>query len=89
MNLSQLKLALRYENMTVRQLAVLLALGKQKILMRNLSLELQSSKASMTRSCDRLCELGLVKRERSDDDRRDVFAYLTEKGHDFVKRTVA
>lgn len=40
----------------------------------------------ITRRLDSLVEMGLVERERSDDDRRAVISKITKKGLDLLKR---
>lgn len=50
------------------------------VVMNDLAEVLQVSHSRVTRVMDRLCELGLVKREHSEEDRRQWYAVLTLEG---------
>lgn len=53
---------------------------EQKLRMSDLADEVVLSRSNLTRLVDRLEEAGLVKRERSEEDRRGAYAVLTEAG---------
>lgn len=85
MTLSELKTALRYPNMTVRMLAVVFALADGKVKSRDIAISLGVPRPSICRAMDGLCDSGLMKRVRSEEDARDVFGVLTEKGKSMLK----
>ena len=80
--------ALSHNSMTVRQLAVLLYLfpQKEKLSLRKVAHEIGIPKPGTCRAYDGLCRMGLIKRERSRNDMRDVYAILTEAGHKLAKQ---
>lgn len=53
---------------------------EQKLRMSDLADKVVLSRSNLTRLVDRLEEAGLVKRERSEEDRRGAYAVLTEAG---------
>ena len=53
---------------------------------RELSLDVNLSQATVTSILDRLVGKGLVTRKRSTQDKRKVHAYLTEEGKNIVKK---
>jgi DNA-binding MarR family transcriptional regulator len=73
--------------MQVRQILILLTLyeTKKALKLREVAIMLHFSKPAITRSYDRLCELGLTKRYRGSSDRRDVFIEITDKGVKLVR----
>jgi DNA-binding MarR family transcriptional regulator len=58
----------------------------QKLRMSELADKVVLSRSNLTRLIDRLEDAGLVKRERSEEDRRGAFAVLTEAGKAMRKR---
>ena len=80
MNLSQLKYAEQYRNITLRCCMVLLVLRDGRKDFGKLACELDMPKAALSRTLDNLCHYGLVKRRRNDDDARMVTVWLTDKG---------
>jgi len=73
-------------NITFVQLWVLRVLSRKSHLgLNELSQELLLSNSTMSGVVDRLVTAGLVKRERSEEDRRTIVVKLTEKGMDIQK----
>jgi len=58
----------------------------QKLRMNELADKVVLSRSNLTRLIDRLEEAGLVKRERSEEDRRGAFAVLTDDGKAMRRR---
>ena len=58
----------------------------QKLRMSELADKVVLSRSNLTRLIDRLEEAGLVKRERSEEDRRGAFAVLTDDGKAMRRR---
>ncbi|HYB11780.1 MAG TPA: MarR family transcriptional regulator [Alphaproteobacteria bacterium] len=73
-------------DLTARQLALLLTvyLGPPPHTVRGLAAALRISKPAITRALDRLSQLGLIRRQRDDADRRNVFVERTAKGSAFL-----
>ncbi len=73
-------------DLTTRQLSVLLMiyLEQKKHTVRGLAAALNVSKPVITRCIDSLSILGLVKRVRDEEDRRNVFIQRTVKGAVFL-----
>ncbi|MFL5604489.1 MAG: MarR family winged helix-turn-helix transcriptional regulator [Gemmatimonadaceae bacterium] len=68
---------------------VLLRLARapdRRLRMSELAKRVMISPSGLTRAVDRLVDAGLVERERAESDSRVVFALLTERGRDVVKR---
>jgi DNA-binding MarR family transcriptional regulator len=57
-----------------------------RLRMQELSASVLLSKSGLSRVVDRMEENGLVRRERSEDDRRGWFAVLTERGRSTLRR---
>jgi DNA-binding MarR family transcriptional regulator len=57
-----------------------------RLRMQELSASVLLSKSGLSRVVDRMEEGGLVRRERSEDDRRGWFAVLTERGRSTLRR---
>jgi DNA-binding MarR family transcriptional regulator len=57
-----------------------------RLRMQELSASVLLSKSGLSRVVDRMEESGLVRRERSEDDRRGWFAVLTEQGRSALRR---
>lgn len=86
MNASDLAPAMAF-NLTTRQLAVLLLVSNgNETPMRTIAALLHISPPVVTRAFDSLCEHGLLKRHRSDHDRRDVYGTLTAQGQKLVEK---
>jgi DNA-binding MarR family transcriptional regulator len=66
-----------------RALVVLASRGPQRVV--DISAELSVSSSTGTRMCERLVRKGLVRRERSDTDRREVRLTLTADGEYLVQ----
>jgi len=73
-------------DLSARQMAILLAvsLGSGMHTVRGLAAELNISKPAISRSLDRLCELGLAGREPDTRDRRSVLVVASDTGRDHV-----
>ena len=82
MTIDQLRLALGYKNMTLRELATLIVLynNGEPMRTREIALKLQIPRASMTRAFDGLSLMKLLNRQRDWVDRRDMFGRLTPAG---------
>lgn len=65
-----------------RALVVLAARGPQR--MSDLAEHLKVNSSTATRHCDRLERMGLVRRHKSDEDRRSVCASLTPMGQELI-----
>jgi DNA-binding MarR family transcriptional regulator len=65
-----------------RALVVLASRGPQRVV--DISAELGVNSSTGTRMCERLVRKGLIRRQRSDADRREVRLTLTEAGEDLV-----
>lgn len=74
-------------DLTTRQMAVLLHiyLEPQPHTVRGLAATLDISKPAVTRALDRLSHLGLVRRKKDEDDRRNVFVQRTVSGSVFLR----
>ncbi len=87
MKLAELAPCLEYPHMSVRHLAILLLLAQEeKIKLRDVSLALNVPRPSVSRAWSGLFAMKLMHRERSEEDARDVFGVLTEKGREFAQR---
>lgn len=73
-------------DLSARQMALLLCvfLGKGPHTVRGLARELKISKPAVSRALDRLGELGYIRRERDDLDRRNVLVQRTAEGAAFL-----
>ncbi|MCL2470093.1 MAG: MarR family transcriptional regulator [Alphaproteobacteria bacterium] len=69
-------------DLSARQMALLLCvyLGEGPHTVRGLSKTLKISKPAISRALDRLGELGYIRRERDDLDRRNVIVQRTQEG---------
>lgn len=88
MTLHDLKLCMAYPRMTVRMLAVMFELSDEinrKLSLRYIAEKLDVPKPSVSRAFDALVRMKMIKRIRGEDDRRDVYAILTDKGVAFVE----
>jgi DNA-binding MarR family transcriptional regulator len=65
-----------------RALVVLASRGPQRVV--DISAELNVNPSTGTRMCDRLVRKGLIRRSRSDSDRREVTLTLTSSGEHLV-----
>src|SRR5262245_41119848 len=57
-----------------------------RLRMQELSASVLLSKSGLSRLVDRMVEVGLVRRERCEDDRRGWFAVLTDQGRSALRR---
>jgi DNA-binding MarR family transcriptional regulator len=75
-------------DLTNRQMALLLAvyLTSGPHTVRGLAQLLGVSKPVVTRALNTLGSLGYLRRERDENDRRNIFVARTEKGTDFLER---
>lgn len=71
-------------DLTSRQLVILMECGTAARTVRSLSTVMNVPKPAITRSVDRLEELGLAERRDDPDDRRSVLVALTARGRKFV-----
>ncbi|MDR3524754.1 MAG: MarR family transcriptional regulator [Acetobacteraceae bacterium] len=73
-------------DLSARQMAILLAITLESGLhtVRGLAAALNISKPAISRSLDRLCELGLAARDPDPRDRRSVLVVPTDVGRDYV-----
>lgn len=73
-------------DLSARQMALLLCvyLGQGPHTVRGLAKGLNISKPAVSRALDRLGELGYIRRERDDLDRRNVLVQRTAKGGEFL-----
>ena len=73
-------------DLSARQMALLLSvyLGPAPHTVRGLAQALRISKPAVSRALDRLGELGYVRRQRDDLDRRNVLVQQTESGASFL-----
>jgi DNA-binding MarR family transcriptional regulator len=89
MTLPDLKLCMTYPRMTVRMLAVMFYMatlkGQQDARLGVIAHNIDVPKPAISRAFDALCELKMIKRVRNEDDRRDMYAVLTDKGREFVQ----
>ncbi len=73
-------------DLSARQMALLLSvyLGQGPHTVRGLARDLNISKPAVSRALDRLGELGYIRRERDDLDRRNVLVQRTSAGGTFL-----
>ncbi len=73
-------------DLSARQMALLLSvyMGEGPHTVRGLAQALRISKPAISRALDRLGELGYVRRERDDLDRRNVLVRRTQAGAKFL-----
>lgn len=74
---------LRQSNMTLTDYEILLALAESddhRLRMSELADRVYMSRSRLTYRVDRLSEVGFVTREECEDDRRGLWAILTDKG---------
>ena len=73
-------------DLSARQMALMLSvyLGDAPHTVRGLALALKISKPAVSRALDRLGELGYIRRQRDDLDRRNVLVQKTNSGADFL-----
>jgi len=78
------------EGLSLPQLTVLNSIGDQApCMMTQVADQASLSLSSITLIVDKLVKMELVKRERSDEDRRVVYATLTEKGQKVYQAQIA
>ena len=73
-------------DLSARQMALMLSvyLGSGPHTVRGLALALKISKPAVSRALDRLGELGYIRRQRDDLDRRNVLVQKTASGAEFL-----
>lgn len=73
-------------DLSARQMALILCvyLGQGPHTVRGLAKDLKISKPAVSRALDRLGELGYIRRERDDLDRRNVLVQRTPAGSQFL-----
>lgn len=73
-------------DLSARQMAIMLTvyLTPPPHTVRGLAAELRISKPAVTRALDAMAKLGLIRRKRDDDDRRNVLVQRTVKGTVFL-----
>ncbi len=73
-------------DLSARQMALMLSvyLGASPHTVRGLALALKISKPAVSRALDRLGELGYIRRQRDDLDRRNVLVQKTASGAEFL-----
>jgi DNA-binding MarR family transcriptional regulator len=75
----------RQPEMTTRQLAVLALLARDtEILTCDLAERVAASKSVITRYCDKMLDLGFVKRRRGVEDRRRCYVAITSTGRRYL-----
>ena len=75
----------RQPEMTTRQLAVLVLLSHvTEMLTCNLAASVHTSGSVITRYCDKMLELGFVKRRRGTEDRRRCYIAITASGRRYL-----
>ena len=69
-------------DLSARQMAIMLTVYTTDAphTVRMLALDLNISKPAVTRALDRLSELGLIRRQRDEDDKRSVLVRRTVRG---------
>ncbi len=74
-------------DLSARQMALLLTvyLTKPPHTVRGLAEKLNVSKPAITRALDRLTELKLIRRQKDDNDRRNVLVQRTVRGSVFLR----
>lgn len=75
-----------HPDLTNRQMAIMLLvfLHKGPHTVRGLARNLAVSKPVITRALNRLGALGYLRRERDENDRRNIFVVPTDEGADFL-----
>jgi DNA-binding MarR family transcriptional regulator len=75
-----------HPDLTNRQMAIMLlvTLDKNPHTVRGLARTLDVSKPVVTRALNRLGALGYLRRERDENDRRNIFVVPTDEGADFL-----
>lgn len=86
---SLLRLARGGNDLTVRQLCVLLECRGAPRTVRSLAESINISKPAITRAVDKLQELGYLERREDPDDRRSVLISLRKPGMTFTTSLVS
>ena len=75
----------RQPNMTARQLAMLVVLSSiQEVSTADLAYRVNTAKPIITRYCDKMQDLGFIKRRRGTEDRRLRYISLTARGQRYL-----
>ena len=77
-------IAEKKDDLTVRQIAVLVACAKKKQTVRGLAKAIGVTRPPITRAIDRLEEFGFATRTQDTKDRRSIFVTLTKDGAAFA-----
>ncbi len=77
-------LSQKKDDLSVRQLSVMMACVKKKQTVRGLAAALGISRPAVTRAVDKLEEAGLMERTRDTTDNRSVDLTLTKSGVQFA-----
>jgi DNA-binding MarR family transcriptional regulator len=75
----------KHDHLTVRQLAMLLALRDGASTVRGMAARLKVHRPAVTRSADKFVGHGWVERRDDPDDRRSVLMVLTTKGRHLME----
>lgn len=75
-------------NATSIQILTLLGFIDKKLLVHNLAALVDVSNPCISRNCDALETMGLIKRTRDPEDRRKVFVTLTARGNRLLTEMV-
>ena len=81
-----LKIVREGDDMTMRQMCVLLGCRDKVRTVRDLSEELNVAKPAITRAADRLEEAALLRRKKDPEDRRSVLLEITASGRKLADR---
>ena len=82
--LSSRLIAKKRDDLTIRQLAVLMACKDEKQTVRGLAARFDLHKPAITRAADKLEDMGIVKRAKDPSDGRSVFLSITAAGRKFT-----
>ena len=74
----------KVDDLTVRQLSVLIGCTQQERTVRDLATEMDVSKPAITRATNKLELRGFLKRRKDKNDRRSVLLTLTPAGRKFA-----
>lgn len=87
MNLAKLIVCLEHNMLCTRQVAALLFISQhQKIDFKEIAQTLKLRPSATSRVVSALKKLHLIEREKSEDDGRKVFCFLTDQGRELVNR---
>jgi len=75
-------------DLTARQLVVLMACRERNRTIRDLAEEMNVAKPAVTRAVDKLADYNLVVRKDDPDDRRSIFVVIRPSGVKYLRDTV-